>query len=170
MNFELLNRIGLSNIDYSYFFLGLGAVNLIMFIIIIILIIKFSGLKKKYIKFMGGKEVKTMEDQLLKIFEENNYIRNLSEDNKREIKNIKKEMEFTFNKVGIIKYDAFKQMGGHLSFSMCLLNEINNGFIMNSVHSSEGCYTYIKEVKGGISELELSNEEKEALSKAISKQ
>ena len=169
MNFELLNQIGFSNIDYSYLFLGLGAACLLMFIIIIILIIKFSGLKKKYVKFMGGKEVKTMEEQLLKIFEENNYLRELSEDNKKEIKNIKKEMEFTFNKVGIVKYDAFKQMGGMLSFSIALLNEKDNGFILNSVHSSEGCYSYIKEIKAGLCEIELSNEEKEALSQAMNK-
>ena len=57
-------------------------------------------------------------------------------------------------------------MGGNLSFSVCLLNERKDGYIINSVHSSEGCYTYIKEIKSGICELELSNEEKEALTEA----
>ena len=167
MNFELLNQIGLSGIDYSYLFISLAAICLLLFIFLIILFVKFSGLKKKYIKFMGGKEVKTLEEQIMKIFEENLYIRDLSEENKSEIKKINKEMEITFNKVGIVKYDAFKQMGGNLSFSLCLLNEMNNGFILNSVHSSEGCYTYIKDVKAGMCELELSNEEKEALNDAM---
>ena len=66
-----------------------------------------------------------------------------------------------------MKYDAFKQMGGKLSFSLALLNEINSGFIINSVHSSEGCYIYIKEIVAGLCDLDLSNEEKEALSQAM---
>ena len=78
-------------------------------------------------------------------------------------------MEFSFNKVGIVKYDAFNQMGGKLSFCLALLNEKDNGFIMNSVHSSEGCYTYIKEIKAGICNIDLGNEEKQALSEAMKK-
>ena len=58
-------------------------------------------------------------------------------------------MESTFQKVGIIKYDAFNQMGGKLSFSLALLNENDDGFILNSVHSSDGCYSYTKIIKNG---------------------
>ena len=72
---------------------------------------------------MGGKEAKTLEEKLDKIIEENKYIRDLSEENKKDIKRIVKEKELCFNRVGIKKYDAFKQMGGNLSFSVCLLNE-----------------------------------------------
>ena len=58
-------------------------------------------------------------------------------------------------------------MGGMLSFSVALLSKKNDGFILNSVHSSEGCYTYTKEIKNGLCEIELSEEEKAALSKAM---
>ena len=166
MNFELLNKMGLSNIDYSYLFIGLAAILFFLLIILIVQMIQFNKLKKKYNTFMGGKEAKTLEEKLDKIIEENKYIRDLSEENKKDIKRIVKEKEICFNRVGIKKYDAFKQMGGNLSFSVCLLNERKDGYIINSVHSSEGCYTYIKEIKSGICELELSNEEKEALTEA----
>lgn len=166
MNFELLNKIGLSNIDYSYLFIGLAAILCLLLIILIVQMIQFNKLKKKYNTFMGGKEAKTLEEKLDKIIEENKYIRDLSEENKKDIKRIVKEKELCFNRVGIKKYDAFKQMGGNLSFSVCLLNERKDGYIINSVHSSEGCYTYIKEIKSGLCELELSNEEKEALTEA----
>ena len=69
--------------------------------------------------------------------------------------------------MGIVKYDAFNQMGGQLSFSLCLLDEKNNGFLMNSVHSAEGCYSYTKEIIGGKSKLELGEEEKQALEEAL---
>ena len=166
MNFELLNKMGLSNIDYSYLFIALAAILFLLLIILIVQMIQFNKLKKKYNTFMGGKEAKTLEEKLDKIIEENKYIRDLSEENKKDIKRIVKEKELCFNRVGIKKYDAFKQMGGNLSFSVCLLNERKDGYIINSVHSSEGCYTYIKEIKSGICELELSNEEKEALTEA----
>lgn len=58
-------------------------------------------------------------------------------------------------------------MGGNLSFSIALLDENNNGFILNSVHSVEGCYTYTKEVKNGSCKISLGEEEEKALNIAI---
>ncbi len=75
-------------------------------------------------------------------------------------------MKFTFQKVGLVKYDAFNEMGGKLSFSLALLNKSNDGFIMNAVHSREGCYTYVKEVIDGNSIIALADEEQEALNMA----
>ena len=169
MTFDLLNQLGLSGLDYSYLFIGLAIISFVLIILVIIQMIQIKSLKKKYIKFMGGKDVKSLEKKLETIIEDNKYIINLSSENKKNIKDINKELEFSFNKVGIVKYDAFKQMGGMLSFSLALLNNMDNGFIVNSVHSSEGCYTYIKEIKAGICDLDLSNEEKQALYEAMRK-
>ena len=169
MAFNLLNQLGLSEFDYSYIFIGLTVISFILLILVIIQMIQISNLKKNYRKFMGGKDIKSLEKLLEKIVEDNKIISELSDDDRREIKNINKELENSFNKVGIVKYDAFKQMGGMLSFSIALLNEKDNGFILNSVHSTEGCYTYIKEVTAGICEMDLSSEEKEALSRAVKK-
>ena len=68
--------------------------------------------------------------------------------------------------MSIVKYDAFKEMGGKLSFSLALLDDTNNGFIMSSVHTNEGCYTYVKEIIKGESFVVLSNEERTALEEA----
>ena len=167
MTYDLLNQLGLSGIDLSLFFIGLTGISLALVIMVIIQMIQINNLKKKYKKFMGGKDVKSLEKQLEKIVEDNKYILELSDENRKETRNIKKELENTFNKIGIIKYDAFKQMGGMLSFSIALLNEKDNGFILNSVHSSEGCYSYVKEVRAGLCDIDLSNEEKEALNQAM---
>ena len=169
MTFNLLNQLGLSGLDYSYLFIGLAGISLVLLILVIIQMIQIESLKKKYKKFMGGKDVKSLEDKLKKIVEDNKFIIELSTENKKNIKEINKKMKFSFNKVGIVKYDAFNQMGGKLSFCLALLNEKDNGFIMNSVHSSEGCYTYIKEIKAGICNIDLGNEEKQALSEAMKK-
>lgn len=87
--------------------------------------------------------------------------------NRESIKELSKKQETAFQKLGLVKYDAFTEMGGKLSFALALLDEKNNGFIINSVHSSEGCYSYTKWVKEGDSQLALSNEEKVAVERAI---
>ena len=73
------------------------------------------------------------------------------------------------NHTGYTEYffDAFNQMGGKLSFCLALLDENNNGFILNSVHSTEGCYSYTKEIQNGICEISLGNEEEKALNMAM---
>ena len=58
-------------------------------------------------------------------------------------------------------------MGGKLSFSLALLDQNNDGFILNSVHSSEGCYSYTKEIKNGECSISLGSEEEVALNKAM---
>lgn len=167
MTLDLLNQWGLTGFDYSYVFLALTGTSILLLILVIIQMAQLGKLKKKYKKFMTGKDARSLEVSIQKLFEDNKYIRDLSEENKKSIRKINKDMEYCFNKVGIVRYDAFQQMGGMLSFSIALLNDRNNGFILNSVHSTEGCYSYIKEVKNGLCETDLSNEEKDALSRAM---
>ena len=69
--------------------------------------------------------------------------------------------------MGIVKYDAFNEMGGKLSFTITLLDGKDNGFILNSMHSRDGCYNYVKEIVNGQSYIELSEEEAESLEKAM---
>lgn len=167
MTFDLMNQLGLSGFDYSYIFIGMGAFSIILLILVIILIIQITKLKSNYKKFMGGKDVKSLEKQIERIIEDNKYLIEFSNNNKKSIKELSEKFENSFSKVGIVKYDAFNQMGGMLSFSIALLNNKNDGYILNSVHSTEGCYTYVKEIESGICDIELSNEEKTALSQAI---
>ncbi len=47
------------------------------------------------------------------------------------------------------------------------MNENNSGFIINSVHSTEGCYTYTKEIRNGTSVIDLGEEEQEVLAIAM---
>ena len=73
----------------------------------------------------------------------------------------------SYQKTGIVRYNAFKGMGGNLSFVLALLDDNNSGFILNSVHSREGCYLYLKDVDKGQTDTILGSEEKEALEQAL---
>lgn len=116
---------------------------------------------------MSGKDGKSLEQDIIALFEDNKFLKNNTEKNKKDIRVLYKNMESTFQKMGLVKYDAFSQMGGQLSFCLALLDENNNGFILNSVHSTEGCYSYTKEIKRGESALSLGKEEAEALAIAM---
>ena len=91
----------------------------------------------------------------------------LVKENEKNVQDIRKKMESHYQKAGIVKYDAFHEMGGNLSFVLTMLDENDNGWIFNAMHSREGCYTYIKEIVKGESYIELSEEEKQCLEKAI---
>lgn len=153
--------------DSDYIILGMFGIIVILFILIIVSLAKIGGLKKKYNSFMTGKNAKSLEDTLIKRLEQVDILLAANESNETKIHRLTENMKYTFQKVGMVKYDAFHEMGGKLSFSLALLNETNDGFIMNAVHSREGCYTYIKEVIAGNSVIALAEEEKEALQIAI---
>jgi hypothetical protein len=69
-------------------------------------------------------------------------------------------------KYGIVKYDAFEDVGGKLSFALALLDNTDTGFVLNAIHSKENCFLYIKEVMNGESYIILSDEEIHALRQA----
>lgn len=167
MNYNLLEEIGLNGLDLTYLFIAVFVLLLILIIVVIVQTIKFNKLSKKYKKFMSGKNAKSLEKDIIGLYEDNKFIKAAAEKNKNDIRSLYKKLESAFQKVGIVKYDAFNQMGGQLSFSLALLDENNNGFILNSVHSTEGCYSYTKEIKNGVCEISLGDEEREALDMAM---
>lgn len=154
-------------IDSDYIIIGLCGVLLILFILVIINIVQMKKLKKNYRIFMSGKDAKTLEDTLIQRLDQVDSMLESNEENDRNIKVLSKNMQCTYQKMGLIKYDAFHEMGGKLSFSLAMLDMRNNGFIINAMHTREGCYTYIKEIIDGNSVIVLSEEEQEALKRAM---
>ena len=154
-------------IDAGYIILGLVGVQLILLILFLILFIQHSKMNKNYSSFMQGEDGKNLEKSILKKFSE---IDQLKENNDKLFEGLKKNetaLQQSFQKVGLVKYDAFKEMGGKLSFSLCLLDNSDNGFLITSMHSTrEGCYTYLKEIIKGESYVVLAEEERKALEQA----
>lgn len=169
MTGKVYTGLGLNSIDMGIVFLAIAGLLFVLLSICIVLIIELSKLKKRYERFSAGRDAKSLEKEIGGIFIENAALKDQAERNKRDIRNLYRKMETTFQKIGLVKYDAFPQMGGKLSFSLALLDEKDNGFILNSVHGSDGCYTYSKEIKSGVCDLTLGEEEKEALKLAMQK-
>lgn len=153
-------------IESDYIIIGLVAVTLIMFIMLMVNMAQISGLKKRYKVFMSGKDAKSLEDAFVEKLEQMDNLIKVSNVNAQNIDILSKKVRQTFQKVGLVKYDAFNEMGGKLSFSLALLNENEDGIILNAVHSREGCYTYMKDIIAGNAVVNLSEEEKVALERA----
>ena len=155
-------------IPTDYIVLGLLAVTVVLLILLIVNMVKLSNLKKKYDIFMKGKTAKSLEDTLIYRLEQLDDLIKSNAANERNINSIFETLKSCFLKFGLVKYDALDEMGGKLSCALCMLNDKNDGYIINIVHSREGCYNYMKEIIDGNSIIGLSDEEAEALEKALS--
>ncbi|MFR1834083.1 MAG: DUF4446 family protein [Lachnospiraceae bacterium] len=161
---NLFNQLG---IDSSYIIIGLCILTIILIITVIVCIVKINKLNRSYDRFMRGKDAETLEDFIIDISEE---VRRLQEEDrgaKDTIRSINRNLRASYQKFGLVRYNAFKGMGGNLSFAMAMLDYTNSGFVLNSVHSREGCYLYLKRVDMGQTDGPLGNEEKEAVEQAL---
>lgn len=150
----------------------IGIMVIIMVILFVLLLVnmgKTNKLRKRYEAFMQGKDAESLEDTLVTRIQQIDQLVTSEKRNREDIEKISDILLHTFQKVGMVKYDAFHEMGGKLSFSLALLDQKNDGFIINAMHSREGCYTYIKEILNGNSIIVLADEEREALNIALGK-
>lgn len=172
-NSQLLKSIGLGSLDPGFLFLGI-IILLVLLIIIMIVMFTRQGRELRKLQFrmkllMSGKDAASLEDEITTLVKDTKALKQVVAISKKDIEVLYDKLRSVYQKTGLVKYDAFQQMGGQLSFCLALLDQDNNGFIMNSVHSTEGCYCYTKEVKEGVSELSLGTEEEEALALAMGK-
>jgi hypothetical protein len=116
---------------------------------------------------MQGKDALSLEKSILNLYESNRIIRDQTEINRKKIRELSNIQKMSFQKFGLVKYDAFRQMGGELSFCLVMLNANNDGYIINTVHGADGSYTYTKEIRNGNCKVVLGDEEKQALEKAL---
>lgn len=80
---------------------------------------------------------------------------------------LKKDVKIPLQKVGFLRYNPFSGTGGDQSFSIALLDQNNNGFVITSIYSGDGTRVYAKSIKNGGSEYSLSSEENNVIKKAI---
>lgn len=142
-------------------------ISILLIILIITLFLRQSRLEVNYRIFMKGKNGKSLEETFKQQFDDIDVVKEQTDLLHKRMMYVEKSLNRSYQKCGIVKYDAFKEIGGKLSFAYALLNDSNTGFVMNCIHSREGSYTYIKDVIRGECELQLSEEEAEAIKIAM---
>lgn len=143
------------------------AIVVLQFAWIFVILAKCNKINKRLSKFTTGNDAASLEEIMAKRFSEIRQIVKNEKQQNKDIDIINDKFLTTFCKIGLVKYDAFKEMSGKLSFSLALLTENHDGIIITSMHSREGCFTYCKEVTNEESYYILSEEERLALNVAI---
>jgi len=149
--------------------IALSIVCIITSILLIITLCKLKKLKRRVDALTRGKDAESMEDSILNFFERIECLEDAEKKMHKDIRDIKENLKITYQKTGLVKYDAFREMSGALSYSLALLDKENNGILISSMYSREGCYTYAKDIVNGECKINLSDEEQEALKQAVAK-
>jgi Protein of unknown function (DUF4446) len=84
-----------------------------------------------------------------------------------ELRSTQRELQMAVRHIGVVRYDAFGDMGGRMSFSAALVDDHGNGFVLTSVHARSESRSYIKQLRGGMAEVNLSPEESAAVADAV---
>lgn len=151
-------------LETENFIIGLTISNICLFIAVIVLIIIITNINNKYLQFMKKLGKGNNLDEMLK-----EYLADVGEIKKdnSEIKAYYTKLDYdigsSIQKVGLVRFNAFQNVGSDLSFALALLDRDNNGVVLNGLYGSESSNIYAKPVKNGESTYQLSEEEKDAI-------
>ena len=138
---------------------------LVGFLVVLISNIKLNNRYKNFMKKLGNG--KNLEEDLENFMYKVDRVEKQNAEITNFCKNLDEDISKCIQKVGIVRYSAFKDTGSDLSFAVALLDEKNNGVVFNGIYSREMSNIYAKPVENGNSKYTLSNEEVEAIDKAI---
>ena len=167
-----MSTLGLGGIDP-----GIWVIVLCICLIAIIVLIAMNSKNKKQIAALServdaltsGEDGKSLEEELDQIIEDNKKLLKDSSKNSDDIRKIFGRLKGVYQKMGIVRYDAYQELGGDMSAVVVILDEENNGVLINNVYSPEGGYVYTRVIEKGKCEHELGKEEQEALNIALKK-
>ena len=155
-------------LNNEYVILGVIIVNIILLILYISNSVKLNSINKKYNKFLkklGNGE--NIEEDLKVYINKVEKVENTNKEIIEYCENLEKELSKSIKKIGIVRYNAFKDTGSDLSFALALLNDDNNGVVLNGIYSREMSNIYAKPIVNGESKYTISDMEQEAINKAI---
>ena len=151
--------------EYSILIIiALAVITLLLFIITMLLL---ASVKKKYRKMMRGVNNKNLEQALSDNLDNIEKALNKSQEAIDECRNLSQELKGCVNKIAIMRYKAFEDVGSDLSFSIAILDSYNDGVIITGIYSRHDSTTYAKPIDKGISRYDLSEEELHVLNEAI---
>lgn len=150
--------------------IDVGIIVILLIVIVLFLAVlvmkqqlQIDRLNRKYRMFMKGSDGQSLEKLIQRKLNQLDKVQEVNEDHGNLLRKVKSIQDKTMNKYGVVKYDAFDDVGGKLSFAFAMLNKEDTGVVLNAVHSRDNCFLYIKEIMKGESYIMLSEEEIEAL-------
>ena len=161
---EIINSV----IKSDGFLIGIAVMNVLLLILYISNLLSLKKMNKNYKKFMkkigNGNNI---DEMLRKYIEKVEDVNSKNEEIIKYCNRLDKSISLCIKKIGMVRYSAFKDTGSDLSFALALLNDNNDGVILNGIYSREMSNIYAKQIKNGKSTNKLSEEENQALEIAL---
>lgn len=155
-------------IGTDVFLLILVSIVIILLIGFAVLIVKFSNLNKRYKNFMEKLgQGKNIEEDLENYMYRVDKVERQNTEISNQVEAIEHNLTSCIQKIGMVRYNAFKDVGSDLSFALALLDEKNNGVVLNGIYAREMSNIYAKPIENGKSTYVVSEEEAKAIEKAI---
>ena len=143
------------------------AVNVLLTAIVLLFIFRIKNLEDKYYsfiaKFDGNRSIEEVMNSYMKM------VKNVNEDNKiikANILNVERQLNMCVQNIGMVRYNAFDDVGSELSFAIAMLDNEDNGFVIHSIYGRTSSNVYAKTIENGTSKVTLSDEEIKAVNKA----
>lgn len=153
--------------NYSLTALILLSIFALCIVVFFAVIIRLNKITKQYKTLLKGVDGKNLEQLMLnnaKTLEQAIFKLEIMEDR---LKNVEQATVKSIQRVGIVRFNAFQEMGGDLSYSLALLDQKGNGVIVSSIYGRDEARTYAKPIKAGKSTYQLSEEEELAIQKTL---
>jgi hypothetical protein len=141
--------------------------SIISLVVAVVAIGKYRNIYRLYDGFMRGRDAESLEDLILDEKKRIEILENADITNREVMRTMNRNIRASFQKAGVVRYDAFEGMGGKMSFAAALLDYTNTGIILNCMHGIAGSFLYINEVEAGATDVQLGAEEKGALERAL---
>jgi len=151
----------------SYELLIIFAFNFLLIFILLIMTLsnraKVKKLKARYEKFMSGLSDRNIEQLIDEYMDRVIYVNDKNKDIEMQINRIERNLIHCIQKIGVVRFNAFDDVGSDLSFSVALLDCNDNGIVLSGLYARDSSATYAKPVVNGSSTYPLSAEEIQAI-------
>ena len=153
-----------------YLIVGMIIIIILLFIMVIVLFKAVGRVEIKYKRLMKGTSNKNLEEILLERLDSIDEAKEVSEKALKECEKLEIKLKDCIQKVAIMRYKAFENVGSDLSFSIAMLDDNNDGIILTGIYGRQESTTYAKPIDKGISRYDLSEEELYVLNEASNKE
>lgn len=144
-----------------------GVIALVALVLAVVLALRTSRMKAQYAVLSAADGRESFIEVVARKTEE---VEDLRDDVARladDLRSTQRELQMAVRHIGVVRYDAFGDMGGRMSFSVALVDDHGNGFVLSSVHARSESRSYVKQLRGGMAEVTLSPEESAAVADAV---
>lgn len=162
----ILKNIG----DFQiYIMAAIFVLIIILFIIVAVLTKALNKVENKYRRLMRGVDNKNLEQLITGYLDNIDEAKQETDFMKEKFEKLNQKYNNCVQKISIIRYRAFEDVGSDLSFSVAILDGNNSGVIITGIYGRSESTTYAKPIDKGMSRYELSNEENQVLQECINK-